>query len=442
MLIENTYGKNGLYGKCIEQITKHLSAAADLTENELQRKYILKLIGYYESGSLESWDEYNIMWVGDTDSRIDFINGFIESYNDPLGRKGSWEGNVEIEDMEGTARTTKISAAAQEFEDASPVDPRFKKKKVSGISAKAINVACLGGDCYPSTPIGINLPNADWIRKAFGSKSVTIANITEAYYKSAEESPNSISSEFYYRDEDKRIVKEYGSVTGNVHTDLHECLGHGSGQLLPGVSANALGEYGSALEEARADLYALYFIADSKMVDMGILPNGEAYKAEYLKQIVNGLMIQFARVAPGKTNTEAHMQDRQLISQWSYEHGMNEGIIRKIKVNGKTFFEISDYGKLRSLFGLLLGEIQRIKSEGDYEAGKNLIEKYATEINPEIHREVIKRYSALGIKPYKGFINPCIIKVRNNDGSFDYKIKYEEDFIKQMLSYGSEYSFL
>lgn len=445
---ELVYKEDGLYSNSIKQIIRHLEAALQFTENNAQKDYIAKLIEYYRTGCLKAWDEYNIAWVQDTASQVDFVNGFIEDYNDPLGRKATWESVVNFKDIQASERTEIISANAQWFEDNSPIDKRFKKEKVKGVSAKVITVASLGGDCHPYTPIGINLPNANWIRKDYGSKSVTIANITDAYNKAAEESPKSATNEFYWDDTDKELIKKYKSITGDLHTDLHECLGHGSGQLLEGVSANALGEYNSALEEARADLFALYYLADPKLVELGIVPDNEAYKAEYLGQIVNGLFTQFNRVELGKTNTEAHMQDRKLIADWSYERGLkannpgaSEDVIEKKSRDGKTYFVINDYAKLREIFGELLAEIQRIKSEGDYEAGKALIEKYAINIDPQLHKEVKERYATLQLKPYKGFINPTIVPVEKNGTITDYKVIYGTDFLEQMLEYGEKYSF-
>ena len=445
---EIVYKADGLYGKSIQQIVKHLQAAAEYAENQAQKDYIAQLIEYYNTGSLETWDEYNVAWVQDTVSQVDFVNGFIESYNDPLGRKATWESVVNFKDVKASERTEIISANAQWFEDNSPIDNRFKKEKVKGVSAKVITVASLGGDCHPYTAIGINLPNANWIRKDYGSKSVTIANITDAYNKAADESPKSATNEFYWDDNDKELLKKYKSITSDLQTDLHECLGHGSGQLLEGVSDNAIGEYTSALEEARADLFALYYLADPKLVELGIVPDAEAYKAEYLGQVVNGMFMQFNRIELGKTNTEAHMQDRKLIADWSYERGLKENnpgaekdVIEKRERDGKTYFVINDYSKLRTIFGELLAEIQRIKSEGDYQAGKELIEKYAINIDPALHKEVKERYAALQLKPYKGFINPTIVPVEENGKITDYKIVYGTDFLGQMMEYGEKYSF-
>lgn len=436
---EDTYRIGGLYGKAIEKIVEELELASGFAENEMQKECIDLLISYYRTGDLRTWDEYNIAWVRDTLSEIDFVNGFVETYNDPLGMKGTWESIVNIRDAEASKRTETISENAQWFEDNSPVDSRFKKKEVKGISAKVIDATTLGGDCFPSTPIGINLPNADWIRKEHGSKSVTIANITHAYNKSAEEAPKSTTSEFAWDEDEVALIKKYSSYTDELHTDLHECLGHGSGQLLPGVSSNALGEYASALEEARADLFALYYMGDDKMVELGLLPDMEAYKAQYLTYIRNGICVQFSRVEPGRPNTEAHMQNRKLISEWCYKKGLADNVIEKKTRDGKTYFIINDYVKLRGLFGELLAEIQRIKSEGDYEAGKALIERYAIHIDPALHKEVKERYASLGLKPYGGFVNPEIVPVIENGETVDYRVEYTDDFLGQMLEYGKKY---
>lgn len=429
----------GIYSEPISHICEHLKKAAEYAENETQRKALDLLVRYYETGDLHTWDSFNIEWVKDTLGTVDFINGFIEDYNDPLGRKGSWEGYVNIKDFEASRRTETLSANAQWFEDNSPVDPRFKKKKVKGISAKVINAVCLAGDSYPSTPIGINLPNADWIRKEHGSKSVTIANITHAYDYSAQESAHSTLDEFAYSEQEKALYRKYGAWADEVHTDLHECLGHGSGQLLPGVSGTALGEYASALEEARADLFGLYYTADPKMVELGIMPDMEAYKAEYAQYIRNGLLVQFTRVELGRPNTEAHMQNRKLIAQWCYEKGLKDNVIEKKVRDGKTYFVVNDYEKLRGLFADLLAEVQRIKSEGDYAAGKALIETYAVNIDPALHKEVRERYEALHLKPYGGFINPEIVPVVRDGKTIDYKMVYEDDFLAQQLRYGRDY---
>lgn len=445
---EEVYKAEGLYGNAIKEIIKHLEKAKEFAQNRSQAECIDLLVEYYRTGSLKSWDDYNVAWVQDTESVVDFVNGFIEDYNDPLGRKATWEGLVNFKDPEASKRTEIISQNAQWFEQHSPIDDRFKKEEVKGVSAKVITAVCLAGDCYPSTPIGINLPNANWIRKDYGSKSVTIANITDAYNKAAEESPKNMTNEFYYSKEDIELIKRYRDITDNLHTDLHECLGHGSGQLLPGVSSSALGEYNSALEEARADLFALYYLADPKLVELGIIPDGEAYKAEYLSQTVNGLFTQFTRVELGKTNTQAHMQDRKLIAQWCYENGLKEkrggrkDVIEKVVRDNKSYFVINDYPALRQLYGELLREIQRIKSEGDYQAGKALIETYAINIDYNLHKEVLERYAALDLKPYKGFINPDIVPVTDKEGNIvDYNVIYNNDYLKQMMEYGEKYSF-
>ncbi|MBR3499808.1 MAG: dihydrofolate reductase [Bacteroidales bacterium] len=438
-IVELPWKKGGLYDGAISHICDELSKAAEVAENDIQKNALALLIKYYETGDLRVWDEFNIEWVKDTIGTVDFINGFIEDYNDPLGRKGSWEGYVNIKDFEASRRTEAISKNAQWFEDNSPVDPRFRKKEVKGVSAKVINAVCLAGDSYPSTPIGINLPNADWIRKEYGSKSVTIANITHAYDYAAQESPKNMLDEFAWDDEEKAMVRKYGPWADEVHTDLHECLGHGSGQLLPGVSTTAMGEYASALEEARADLFGLYYTADPRMVELGIMPDKDAYKAEYASYIRNGLFTQFTRVELGRPNTEAHMQNRKLIAQWCYEKGAKDNVIEKKVRDGKTYFVVNDYEKLRGLFAELLAEIQRIKSEGDYKAGKYLIETYAVNIDPELHKEVKARYEALQLKPYGGFINPEIVPVKRFGKVVDYKVEYPDDFLAQQLEYGKKY---
>jgi len=439
---EEVYKVGGLYGKAIEQIVYWLKKANEVAENDAQRRYTNLLIDYYTTGDLKTWDEYNIAWVEDSLSRIDFVNGFIEDYNDPMGMKATWEAVVNFKDLEATKRSEIISSNAQWFEDNSPVDPRFKKKECKGVSAKGIIVTTLAGDCFPAPPIGINLPNADWIRKEHGSKSVTITNLMSAYDKAANESPKSALAEFAYSQEEIDLYKTYGEMADVLHTDLHECLGHGSGQLLPETVPGSLKEYNSALEEARADLFGLYYCADPKMVELGILPNMECYKAEYAGFIRNGLMGQLARIELGKTITEAHMQDRALISWWCYEKGLKDNVIEKKIRDGKTYFVINDYEKLRGLFGELLAEVQRVKSEGDYEAGKNLIETYAVKIDPELHKEVKERYEALGLKPYGGFINPDIVPVVKKGKVVDYQVNYPSDFLQQHLDYGKNYSFV
>ena len=439
---EEVYRIGGLYGPALEKIVSELEKAQAVAENDIQKKYISLLVEYYRTGDLRLWDEYNIEWVKDTLGTVDFVNGFVEDYNDPLGRKATWEGLVNIKDHAASERTEIISENAQWFEDNSPVDPRFRKPVVKGVSAKVIDATTLAGDCYPSTPIGINLPNADWIRRDHGSKSVTIANITHAYDLAAEESPNSTLKEFAWSEDEIAAARKYLPLTDEIHTDLHECLGHGSGQLLPGTPANALGEYSSTLEETRADLFGLYYIADPKLVELGILPDAEAYKPQYANYIRNGIMVQFTRVEPGKKNTEAHMQNRKLIAEWCYEAGRADNVIEKKTRDGKTYFVVNDYEKLRGLFGKLLAEVQRIKSEGDYEAGKALVEKYAVNIDPELHREVKARYDALNLKPYGGFVNPEIVPVEKDGKIVDYRVEYTDDYLGQMMEYGRKYSTL
>ena len=439
-LVEKKWMVGGIYSSAIERICSELLKAREFAENELQKSAIDKLVAYYRSGDLRTWDEYNIEWVRDTLGTVDYVNGFIEDYDDPLGRKATWEGLVNIKDAAASERTEILSANAQWFEDHSPIDPRFRKSECKGISAKVINAVALAGATYPSTPIGINLPNADWIRKEYGSKSVTIANITHAYDAAALEQPNSVLAEFAWNKAEIEFAKKFGDKMDEIHTDLHECLGHGSGQLLPGVSSTALGEYQSTLEEARADLFGLYYCADSKMVELGIVPDKDAYKAEYASYIRNGIMTQFTRVELGKKNTEAHMQNRKLIAEWCYEKGLADNVIEKRVKDGKTYFVVNDYKALRGLFGELLGEIQRIKSEGDYEAGKALVETYAVNIDPDLHREVLERYQKLNLKPYGGFVNPDIKPVLDAAGkAVDFEISYPDDYLGQMLEYGIKY---
>ena len=439
---EEAWKIGGIYSAALEKIVAELEKAAAVAENDLQKQYIATLIEYYRTGDLRLWDKYNIEWVQDTLGTVDFVNGFVEDYTDPLGRKGSWEGLVNIKDHEASERTEILSENAQWFEDNSPVDPRFKKETVKGITAKVINATTLSGDCYPSTPIGINLPNADWIRKEHGSKSVTIANITHAYDFAAQESPKSTLNEFAWDEAEIAAAKKYLSLTDEIHTDLHECLGHGSGQILPGVSPNALKEYSSTLEETRADLFGLYYIADPKLVELGILPDMEAYKAQYANYIRNGMMVQFSRVELGRKNTEAHMKNRKLIAEWCYEQGKADNVIEKKVRDGKTYFVVNDYEALRGLFGKLLAEIQRIKSEGDYKAGKALVETYAVNIDPALHKEVKERYDALGLKPYGGFVNPEIVPVTKGGKVVDYRVEYPDDYLGQMLEYGRKYATL
>ncbi len=438
-VVEKPWKVGGIYGPALEKICAELEKAAAVAETDLQKEAIGKLVEYYKTGDLKTWDDFNIDWVQDTVGTIDFINGFIEDYDDPLGRKATWEGYVNMKDSAASARTEVLSANAQWFEDNSPVDPRFRKPHVKGVSAKVVDGITLAGATYPATPIGINLPNADWIRRDYGSKSVTIANITHAYDYAAQESPKSTLTEFAYDQAEIDAYKQYGSYTDEIHTDLHECLGHGSGQLLPGVSSTALGEYQSTLEEARADLFGLYYMADPKLVELGIMPNAEAYKPAYSNYIRNGLFVQFTRVELGKQNTEAHMQNRKLIAEWCYEKGAARGIIEKKMRDGKTYFVVNDYEALRGLFAELLAEIQRIKSEGDYAAGKNLVETYAVNIDPQLHKEVLERYAALNLKPYGGFVNPDIVPVEKGGKVVDYKIEYVDNYLRQQLDYGKKY---
>ena len=439
---EDVYKVGGLYGPALEKICAELEKAAAVAENQTQKAYIADLVAYYRSGDLKLWDTYNIKWVNDTLGTVDFVNGFVEDYTDPLGRKATWEALVNFKDAQASRRAELISENAQWFEDNSPVDKRFKKAEVKGVTAKVINVAVLAGDCYPAAPIGINLPNADWIRREHGSKSVTIANLTSAYGKAAQESPKSMLGEFAWSEEEVAFEKKYGDLTNDLHTDLHECLGHGSGQLLPTTPPNALGEYSSTLEEARADLFGLYYLADPKLVELGILPDMEAYKAQYSSYIRNGLFTQFTRIELGKKNTEAHMQNRKLIADWCYEKGAADNVIEKKIRDGKTYFVVNDYEKLRDLFAQLLAEVQRIKSEGDFEAGQALVERYAVNIDPELHKEVKERYAALGLKPYGGFLNPEIVPVVKDGEVVDYQIVYKDDYLGQHLEYGQKYATL
>ena len=441
-LYEDVYKVGGLYGPALEKICAELEKASLVAENDIQKAYIADLIAYYRSGDLKLWDEYNIKWVNDTLGTVDFVNGFVEDYSDPLGRKATWEGLVNFKDVEASRRTELISDNAQWFEDNSPIDDRFKKSEVKGVTAKVINVATLAGDCYPAATIGINLPNANWIRRDHGSKSVTIANLTSAYSKAAQESPRSMLGEFAWDEAEVEMMKKYGDITSDLHTDLHECLGHGSGQLLPGVSSNALGEYSSTLEETRADLFGLYYLADPKLVELGILPDMEAYKAQYQGFIRNGIFTQFTRIELGKQNTEAHMQNRKLIADWCYEKGLADNVIEKKVRDGKTYFVVNDFEALRGLFAELLAEVQRIKSEGDFEAGKALVEKYAVNIDPELHKEVKERYAALELKPYGGFVNPEIVPVEKNGEVVDYKLEYNDSYLDQMIKYGKKYATL
>ncbi|MDE7411705.1 MAG: dipeptidyl peptidase 3, partial [Paramuribaculum sp.] len=408
-------------------------------ENDMQRRTIEKLIEYYTTGNLRTFDEYSIIWVEDTASRVDFINGFIESYDDPLGMTGNWESIVNFKDLGASERTETISKNAQWFEDNSPVDSRFKKETVKGVSAKVITAAILAGDSYPATPIGINLPNANWIRAAHGSKSVTIENITKAYDEASH--GNGFNEEFIPDAAMRELMDKYLFITDNLHTDLHECLGHGSGKLLPGVDPDALKAHGSTLEEARADLFALYYLADPKMVELGLVDSPEAYKAQYYKYMLNGLMTQLMRIEPGKDVEEAHMRNRKLIAEWALQHGASANVVELYKENGKTYLRINDFEALRNLFGELLAEIQRIKSEGDYEAGRDLVEKYAVKVEPDLHKEILDRYSHLDIAPYKGFVNPRYTLVYSPDGTvIDVTVSYGEGYAEQMMRYSRDYS--
>ena len=438
-IVEQTWKLGGMYSAAIQQIVFWLEKAAGVAQ-EPQKSIINALINYYRTGDLREFDRYNILWVGDNVSNVDFVNGFIEDYGDPLGRKASWEGTVNFMDSLACRRTQILSKNAQWFEDNAPIDPAFRKKEVKGVSAKVITVAMLGGDCYPSTPIGINLPNADWIRKEYGSKSVTIDNITYAYDKAAQ--GNGFNEEFMLRGEDRERIKKYGKLADDLHTDLHECLGHGSGQLAPGTKGGELKNYTSTLEETRADLFGLYYLADPKLVELGILPDMEAYKAQYQGFIRNGMFTQFTRIELGKKNTEAHMQNRKLIADWCYDKGLAANVIEKKVRDGKTYFVVNDFEALRGLFAELLAEVQRIKSEGDFEAGKELVEKYAVNIDPELHKEVKERYASLSLKPYGGFLNPEIVPVVKNGEVVDYKIVYNNSYLDQMLQYGEKYSTL
>ncbi len=440
-LVEKVWRVGGLYSAAIERIIDELEQAKLFAENKRQEQIIATLIDYYRSGDLKTFDIYSILWVEDTTSEVDFVNGFIETYGDPLGMKASWESTVNFLNREATARTRTISSNAQWFEDHSPVDERFKKKQVKGVTAKVITVAMLGGDCYPSTPIGINLPNADWIRRDHGSKSVTIENIMQAYDNAAK--GNGFSEEFVWSDEERARIKKYGFITDMLHTDLHECLGHGSGQLLPGVDPDSLKAYTSTLEEARADLFGLYYLADPKMQELGLVPDAEAYKAEYYKYMMNGLMTQLVRIEPGKDVEEAHMRNRQLIARWVYEKGRAEQVVELKHRDGKTFVVVNDYARLRQLFGKLLAEVQRIKSEGDYEAGRNLVETYGVKIDLALHKEVKARYEKLHLSPYKGFVNPVMQPVVDDNGKVvDIRPDYTEGYAEQMLRYSRDYSFL
>ena len=435
---EQVYKVGGLYTQAIERIVANLEKAAEYAENDTQKDIINKLVTYYRSGDLKDFDTYSIAWTEDTDSRIDFINGFIEDYGDPLGMTGAYESIVNFKNNEASHRTEVIAGNAAWFEANSPVDPRFRKDEVKGVSAKVITAAILAGDSYPATPIGINLPNSNWIRAAHGSKSVTIENITDAYDKAAH--GNGFNEEFVIDESTAKLLDDYLFITDNLHTDLHECLGHASGRLLPGVDPGALKAHGSTLEEARADLFALYYLADPKLIELGLLDNPDAYKAEYYKYILNGLMTQLTRIEPGKDVEEAHMRNRQLISKWVLEKGQPDNVIELVKRDGKTYVQINDYAKMRDLIGQLLAEVQRIKSEGDYQAGAELVENYGVKVDPELHREVLERYAKLDIAPYKGFVNPVYTPVTDADGNItDVTITYGEEYLPQVLRYSRDY---
>lgn len=438
---EKVWKVGGLYGQALEKIVYWLKKAEGVAETPEQKAVIAKLMEFYETGDLKTFDEYAILWVKDLNSRIDFVNGFTESYGDPLGMKASWESLVNFKDLEATQRTELISGNAQWFEDHSPVDGQFKKEKVKGVSAKVITAAILAGDLYPATAIGINLPNANWIRSHHGSKSVTIGNITDAYNKAAH--GNGFNEEFVYSDAELQLIDKYADVTDELHTDLHECLGHGSGKLLPGVDPDALKAYGSTIEEARADLFGLYYVADPKLVELGLTPSADAYKAQYYTYLMNGLMTQLVRIEPGNNVEEAHMRNRQLIARWVYEKGAAEKVVELVKKDGKTYVVINDYEKVRDLFGRLLAEIQRIKSTGDYAGAHDLVEAYAVKVDPALHAEVLERYKKLNLAPYKGFVNPKYEVVTDADGAItDVTVTYDEGYAEQMLRYSKDYSTL
>lgn len=438
---EKVWKVGGLYGQALEKIVYWLRKAEGVAETPEQKAVIAKLMEFYETGDLKTFDEYAILWVKDLNSRIDFVNGFTESYGDPLGMKASWESLVNFKDLEATQRTELISGNAQWFEDHSPVDGQFKKEKVKGVSAKVITAAILAGDLYPATAIGINLPNANWIRSHHGSKSVTIGNITDAYNKAAH--GNGFNEEFVYSDAELQLIDKYADVTDELHTDLHECLGHGSGKLLPGVDPDALKAYGSTIEEARADLFGLYYVADPKLVELGLTPSADAYKAQYYTYLMNGLMTQLVRIEPGNNVEEAHMRNRQLIARWVYEKGAAEKVVELVKKDGKTYVVINDYEKVRDLFGRLLAEIQRIKSTGDYAGAHDLVEAYAVKVDPALHAEVLERYKKLNLAPYKGFVNPKYEAVTDADGTItDVTVTYDEGYAEQMLRYSKDYSTL
>lgn len=437
-IVEKVYKVGGLYSAALEKVVENLKKALEYAENDQQRLVIEKLIEFNETGDLKTFNEYAIAWVGDLDSRVDFVNGFTETYSDPLGITGTWESIVNFKNLEATERTKLISDNAQWFEDHSTTDPKYKKEEVKGVSAKVINAAILAGDAYPATPIGINLPNANWIRKAYGSKSVTIDNITDAYNQAA--LGNGFNEEFMLSEEEIAMANKYGAITSSLHTDLHECVGHGSGKLMPGVSKDALKEHASTIEEARADLFGLYYMADEKLVELGLLPDKDAYKAFYYQQMMNGLETQLVRIEPGKDIEEAHMRNRQLIANWVFQHAP-EGIMEWVKKDGKTYLKINDYEGLRVVYGELLREIQRITSEGDYAAAKEMVETYAVKVDQDLHKEVLARYEGLHLAPYKGFVNPVYKPEFDANGKItDVKVDYTEGYIEQHLRYSRDYS--
>lgn len=440
-LVEKVWKVGGLYGQAIEKIVYWLKKAETVAETPEQKAVIAKLVEYYETGDLKKFDEYAILWVKDLNSRVDFVNGFTENYGDPLGMKASWESLVNFKDLEATHRTEVISSNAQWFEDHSPVDKQFKKEQVKGVSAKVITAAILAGDLYPSTAIGINLPNANWIRAQYGSKSVTIGNITDAYNKAAH--GNGFNEEFVISPEELQLIDKYADLTDELHTDLHECLGHGSGKMAPGADPDALKAYGSTIEEARADLFGLYYVADPKLVELGLLPDTTAYHAQYYTYLMNGLMTQLVRIEPGNQVEEAHMRNRQLIARWVYEKGLPDKVVELVKRDGKTYVQVNDYGKLRGLFGQLLAEIQRVKSTGDFAAARDLVENYAVKVDPALHKEVLERYKKLNLAPYKGFVNPVYTAVTDDQGNItDVTVSYDEDYVEQMLRYSRDYATL
>ena len=440
-VVEEVYRSGGLYGSAIDEITGWLGKASSVAETDMQKKEIELLIEYYKTGDLKLWDEYNVAWAGNTESMVDYINGFIENYEDPLGMKATWEAIVDYTDLEASKRTSIITSNAQWFEDNSPIQQQYKKEKVTGVAAKVINIAMLGGDCYPASPLGINLPNADWIRKEVGSKSVTLANISNAYDIASQ--GNGFLEEFAFDQDEVAKVKKYGTLADALHTDLHECVGHASGKLAEGTDPGALKNYASPLEEARADLFALYFMTDNKMKELGLFPEMEAGEAAYDGYLRNGLLTQIVRIKPGKDIEQAHMRCRSMISHWVYEKGMTDKVVEMITRDGKTYVKINDYQKLRSLFGDLLKDIQRIKSEGDFEAGKKLIENYGVKIDQKLHAEMLDRYARLNLAPYTGFLNPVLKPVIGSDGIItDVTVEYTDDFLGQMMYYGKNYSFL